>query len=233
MSSIIEVAEQRVELTYKRIKNVYLSVKPPNGEVFVSAPVGMKSSAIQTFVLAKLPWIRKHQTKLREKEREPRREYVEMETHLVWGHRYLLSLNESSRKQSVICEGNRLILNVKPNSTRDQKAAIYEAWSRDELRSVAMPMIANWSSKIGVSPGDLFVQKMKTRWGSCNIANGNIRLNTELVKKPKELLEFVVVHELTHLLEKNHSKRFYSLMDKFMPSWKEKSRQLDALPIGR
>ena len=96
-----------------------------------------------------------------------------------------------------------------------------------------MPMIANWSSKIGVSPGDLFVQKMKTRWGSCNIANGNIRLNTELVKKPKELLEFVVVHELTHLLEKNHSKRFYSLMDKFMPSWKEKSRQLDALPIGR
>lgn len=231
MSKFIEVAEQRVELVFKKIKNVHLSVKPPDGDVFVSAPFGMKVSAIQAFVLTKLTWIRKHQKRLREQEREPDREYVEMETHLVWGHRYLLSLEESSGKQGVTCESNRLILRVKPNSTSDQKAAVYEAWSRDELRSTAGPMIANWAAKIGVSPGELYVQKMKTRWGSCNVAKGNIRLNTELAKKPRELLEFVVVHELVHLLERNHTKRFYSLMDRYMPNWRDKSRQLNGLSI--
>ena len=232
MTTLIEVGDQQIEVTFKRIKNVHLSVKPPNGDVFVSAPIGMKVSAVRAYALTKLAWINKHQKRMREQEREPQRQYVGMESHYVWGHRYLLEVIEGSGKQGVSIEGSRLRLNVKFNSSREEKASVYEAWSRKQLREVATPMIESWSARMGVSPAELYIQKMKTRWGSCNITKRNIRLNTELSKKPKELLEFVIVHELVHLLEKNHTRRFYDLMDKFMPTWKDKSRQLDELPIG-
>jgi predicted metal-dependent hydrolase len=232
MTTLIEVGDQQINVTFKRIKNVHLSVKPPNGDVFVSAPHGMKVSAVRAYALTKLAWINKHQKRMRGQEREPERQYVDMETHYVWGHRYLLAVTEGDGKQGVCIEGSRLRLNVKSNSTRDEKASVYEAWSREQLREVATPMIENWAARMGVSPAELYIQKMKTRWGSCNISKRNIRLNTELSKKPREFLEFVIVHELVHLLERNHTERFYDLMNKFMPTWEDKRRALDELPIG-
>ncbi|MGI9344944.1 MAG: M48 family metallopeptidase, partial [Gammaproteobacteria bacterium] len=200
--------------------------------ISVSAPIGMKASAVRTFALTKLSWIRKHQKRMQEQAREPARQYVEMETHYVWGYKYLLSINETAEKQGVSCEGDRLTLHVRPNANKEQRAAVYEAWARDQLRTAAEPLIAQWASTIQVAPERLFVQKMKTQWGSCNTTKRNIRLNTELVKKPKELLELVVVHELVHLLERNHTPRFYQLMSKYLPTWAEKNRQLNALPIS-
>jgi predicted metal-dependent hydrolase len=228
----IEVGGIIVDMVFKKIKNVHLSVHPPTGRVRISAPAWMKVETLRVYIVSKLDWIRKQQAKLQGQERETRREYIERESHFVWGRRYLLSVNEEERPPFVELKHNRMILTVRPGSSLAKKEMVVSAWYRDELRNVMTPLFAKWEPILGVKSNQIIVRRMKTRWGSCNPRSRNIHLNSELARKPRECLEYVIVHELIHLLEPSHNSRFVSLMDKFMPQWRHLRNDLNHAPLG-
>lgn len=198
---------------FKDIKNVHISVHPPNGKVRVSAPLRMELETIRVFALSKLVWIKQQQQKLRGQERETPREYLDRESHYVWGKRYLLKLIEGGAAPEVELNHSHLLLRIRPGTSEDTKQAIVAKWYREQVKSAVPVLIAKWEPMMGVKVGRVFVQKMKTKWGSCNPSSCSIRLNTELAKKPRECLEYVVVHEMAHLLERHHNERFMALMD--------------------
>jgi hypothetical protein len=220
-----------VDVVLKNIKHVHLSVHPPVGKVRISAPIRMKLDTIRVYAITKLDWIRKQQKKIREQERETPREYVERESHFVWGQRYLLKLLDETRKPSVELGHGHLILKARPGSGKSAKADLLDNWYREQVKLALPELIAKWEQKIGVKTVQIFVRRMKTRWGSCNKRTGNIRFNTDLARKPIQCLEYVVVHELVHLLEPSHNDRFKALMQKFMPQWKSYRDQLNRLPV--
>ena len=220
-----------VDVILKDIKNVHLTVHPPTGRVRISAPLRMRVDTIRLFAISKLDWIKRQQTKLREQEREAPREYVERESHYLWGKRYLLTIRESDGPASLEMKHNRMLLQVRPRTSRDKKKALIEEWYRGQLKEAVSPLLARWQPRLNVNVERFFVQSMKTRWGSCNHQSRTIRLNTELAKKPAECLEYIVVHELVHLLEPTHNARFVALMDRCMPKWQFYRRLLNRLPI--
>jgi predicted metal-dependent hydrolase len=220
-----------VDVILKEIKNVHLSVYPPSGRVRISAPKHMSLDAIRVFAVSKLDWIRQQQTKLREQERETPRDYVNRESHYVWGKRYLLTVTESDEPPAVELKPRRMLLRVRPGTGEAQRQALVEAWYRERLREAVWPLLARWQPLLGVHVERWFLQRMKTRWGSCNHQARTIRLNTELAKKPPECLEYVLVHELVHLLEPTHNARFIALMDQFMPKWQFHRQVLNRLPV--
>lgn len=233
MVSTIELGDIRVEVIKKDIRNVHLSVYPPSGRVRISAPLRMNKDTIRVFAIAKLGWIKKQQKKLREQERESEREYLNRESHYVWGKRYLLRVVEREAPPSVEIKHSALVLNVRPGVTEVKKKEVLERWYRDQIKEVTPRLIAKWERIIGVRVQDFYVQRMKTKWGSCNESAGTIRLNSELAKKPRECLEYIVVHEMVHLLERTHNRRFMSLMDQFMPRWQSHRELLNRLPVRR
>ena len=220
-----------VEVVQKDIKNIHLSVYPPSGRVRISAPLRMDIDTIRVFAIAKLGWIKSQQHKLCEQEREAPREYLDRESHYVWGKRYLLKIEEQDAPPEVELKHNKMVLRVRPSASQEKKEEVLEAWYRDQLKAALPPLIAKWESFMGVKVGRCFVQKMRTKWGSCSQAARNIRLNTDLAKKPPECLEYIVVHEMAHLLEPSHNQRFIALMDQFMPKWKFYKDQLNRLPV--
>ncbi|MDA9230860.1 M48 family metallopeptidase [Alphaproteobacteria bacterium] len=223
----IEFNGQAVHITFKPIKNLNLKVSHPDGQVHVSAPLGMRVQTIEGFLAQKKHWIEKHQTRLKSLPPKPANTYQSGEMHAVWGHEYRLEIGETSGRQHVECTPGLLTLYARRGATQDHKKQILEAWYRQTLREAAGPMMAQWAQHMEVSPKGLFVQRMTTRWGSCNTRRHTIRLNTDLVHKPQELLEYVVVHELVHLFERYHNARFYQLMSQFLPDWKQKRRRLN------
>lgn len=231
MAELLDLGEVSVDVEFKDIKNVHLSVHPPTGRVRISAPTRMKLDTVRVFAISKLDWIKKQQGKLREQEREPPREYLERESHYLWGKRYLMNMVESDQTPSVEIKHSKLLLHVRPGSSDEKKASIVAQWYREQVKAATAPLIAKWEPVIGISVKKFYVQQMKTKWGSCNSSAGAIRLNTELAKKPKEHLEYVVVHEMSHLLEPTHNAHFISLMDRFMPSWQHRRDQLSQLPV--
>lgn len=231
MVTQIKLGGIAVDVVQKDIKNIHLSVYPPTGRVRISAPLRMDIDTIRVFAIAKLGWIKTQQHKLREQEREAPREYLERESHYVWGKRYLLKLEEHDGAPEVELKHNKMILRIRPSSSQERKREVLEAWYREQLKAALPSLTAKWESLMGVKVRRCFVQKMKTKWGSCSHAAGNIRLNTDLAKKPPECLEYIVVHELAHLSEPSHSQRFISLMDQFMPKWKYYREQLNKLPV--
>lgn len=231
MTEQIRIGNILVDVVFKNIKNVHLSVHPPTGRVRISAPSRMKLDTIRVYAISRIDWIKKHQTKMQAQERETPREYLERESHYVWGKRYLLVLNETQGLPSVDLQHNKIVLSVRPNSTFEKKNAVVSAWYREQVRIATLPLITKWESIMGVSVSQCYVQKMKTKWGSCNPQNRSIRLNSELAKKPAECLEYIIVHEMTHLLEPTHNARFYKLMDQFIPKWRVNRDQLNRLPI--
>jgi hypothetical protein len=231
MSTQMQLGDIAIDVVLKDIKNIHLSVYPPNGRVHVAAPERMSLETIRAFVVMKLGWIKKQQRKLQEQERETPRDFLERESHYLWGQRYLLTIAEADRPPSIELDHNRLVLTVRPGASTSQREAVVEAWYRVQLRQAAMPLIATWEQRMGVTVERLFVQRMKTKWGSCSPASRSIRLNTELAKKPPQCLEYIIVHEMVHLLEPTHNKRFASLMDDFMPHWQFHRDQLNALPV--
>ena len=231
MDTRFELGDITVDVVLKNIKNVHLSVHPPNGRVTVSAPSRMDIDTIRVFTISKLGWIRKQQQKLRDQERETPREYLERESHYVWGKRYLLAIAEHDRPPAVTLEHHRLRLRVRPETSEEKRAAIVEAWYREELKRAVPDLIAKWEPVLGVAVAHFFVQRMKTRWGSCNPETRSIRLNTDLAKKPPDCLEYIVVHEMTHLLEPTHNARFIALMDQFMPNWQYYRQKVNRLPV--
>lgn len=229
--SQINLGDIAVDVVLKDIKNVHLSVYPPTGRVRISAPKRMRIDTIRLFAISKLDWIKQQQTRLQEQERETPREYVERESHYVWGKRYLLTVSESDEPPSIEVRHSRMHLRVRPRSNEDKRRAIVEEWYRGQLKEAVPPLLARWQPLLGVRMERFSVRRMKTRWGSCNYKARTIRLNTELTKKPAECLEYIVVHELVHLLEPTHNARFVALMDRFMPKWQFHRQALNRLPV--
>ena len=231
MESHIKLGDIAVDVVLKDIKNVHLSVHPPTGRVRISAPKRMSIDTIRIFAISKLDWIKQQQTKLREQERETPRDYVDRESHYVWGKRYLLTVSESDEPPSIELKHNRVLLRIRPRTDAAKRQALVEDWYRTQLKQAVPPVLARWQPRLGVRVERFFVQRMKTMWGSCNHTARTIRLNTELAKKPVECLEYLVVHELVHLLEPTHNTRFVALMDTFMPTWQFHRQVLNRLPV--
>lgn len=231
MATTIQIGELTVEVTQKDIKNLHLSVHPPLGRISVAAPRHLSVSAIRAFAIGKLSWIRQEQAKLREQERETPREFLHRESHYVWGRRCLLDVVEQDAAPAVSWSRNRLTLMIRPGTDEIRRGEVLEAWYRAQLREQAKPVMAEWEKRLGVQVQKTFVQRMKTRWGSCNVARRSVRLNTDLAKKPRECLDYVIVHELVHLLEPTHNARFVAMMDQFLPGWPHRRDQLNRLPV--
>lgn len=219
------------DVLLKDIKNVHLSVYPPSGHVRISAPDGMSLENIRAYALSKLDWIRRQQTKLREQERITPREYVDGESHYVWGKRYRLRVVESYDSVGVTLRGSSLILKVRPGTDAVRREELVETWLRAQLKPVIAELISKWEPKLGVTLQNFHVQRMKTKWGSCSPSRRAIRVNSELAKKPVECLEYIVVHELMHLIEPSHNSRFIRLMDENFPKWKFNREELNRLPV--
>ena len=231
MTAQIDLGGIEVEVVFKDIKNVHLSVYPPTGRVRIAAPEHMNLDTIRAFAVSKLAWIKKHQKKLQEQERETFREYLDRESHYVWGERYLLRIVEADGAPTVELKGGNMILRVRPGASADARGAVVSKWYREQLKAAIPDLLAKWEPIVGVNVERVFVQKMKTKWGSCNPDRRSVRLNTDLVKKPAYYLEYILVHELTHLLEKTHNDRFTALMDRFMPQWREYRDMLNTSPL--
>ena len=225
------LGEIDVGVVWKDIKNIHLSVYPPNGAVRVAAPLAMNVDTVRVYVLSKLGWIKKQRRKFQGQERETRREYLQQESHYLWGRRYLLHIVEADKAPEIREEHSTLLLFVRPGAGEEKRREIIAQWYRDELKTKAGSLIAGWQPRLGVTVTRLYVQRMKTRWGSCNYQRQSIRLNSELAKKPVECLEYIVVHEMVHLLEPTHNKRFAYLMDHFLPNWQHLRHALNAYPI--
>lgn len=231
MSSKLVIGDVVIDVVQKDVKNIHLSVKPPIGVVTIAAPLHLSDNAIRAFAIGKLKWIKQQQAKLRSQVREAPREYIERESHYVWGRRCLLEIIEHDAAPRVQFDHHKLKLFVRNNTLSEARGEIIERWYRDQLREASVPLIELWQPKIGVKLEHLHVQRMKTRWGSCNKDRGSIRLNTDLAKKPPECLEYILVHELVHLIEPHHDAKFVALMDKLLPSWPHRRDQLNQLPV--
>lgn len=216
----IETGGISVEVTFKKIRNIYLRVLPPAGEVRVSAPRNMSLGAVRAFVDSRLDWIRRHQARMKSQGSPPPRQYRDLEIHHVWGRPCLLAVVEADGRPCVELDQSRMILHVRPGSDLARRRAIVEQWRRDEVAKAALPLIAAWEPVMGVKVSRVSVRRMKTRWGSCSHARGSIRLNTELSGKAPEFLKYVLLHEMVHILEPSHNKRFGALMDRFFPEWR-------------
>jgi predicted metal-dependent hydrolase len=227
----IDLGDIPVDVVLKEIKNVHLSVYPPSGRVRISAPKHMSLDTIRVFAISKLDWIKQQQAKLREQERETPRDYVDRESHYVWGRRYLLTVTESDEPPAIELKHRRMLLRVRPGTGHEKRQGLVEEWFREQLKAAVPPLLARWEPVLGVKVERWFVQRMKTRWGSCNHEARTIRLNSELAKKPAECLEYIVVHELVHLIEPTHNARFLALMDRFLPRWQHHRQVLNRLPV--
>ncbi len=230
-SDTFVLGEMVVQVTRKAVKHVHLSVHPPHGNVTLVAPTGTRLDVARAYAISKLSWIRNQQAKLLAQPRETPRQFITRESHYVWGRRYLLSVVEKDAKPSMTVDHRRIRLAVRPGTTLAKRAEVVSEWQRSLLHQVVPALISKWEPKLGVKVTGYFLQRMKTKWGSCNHRAGNIRLNTELVKKPKDLLEYVVVHEMAHLVEPTHNERFLALLERHYPSWKEARDELNSLPL--
>lgn len=229
--STLALGDIKVELTKKNIKNIHLYVYPPNGQVKVTAPENMKMEIIRGFVISKIPWIRKQQKKFQSQEREASREFLDGESLYCQGKRYLLRIIEKNEKASVQLKGNEIVLQVRPGHDFEKRKVLLNKWYRGELKAMIPKIIEQYEPLMKVKVSEFGVKKMKTRWGTCNIWAKRIWLNLELAKKPFECLEYVVVHEMVHLLEASHNARFKALMDQFLPKWKSYRDLLNKSPV--
>ncbi|WP_397379486.1 M48 family metallopeptidase [Prosthecobacter sp.] len=232
MRETIQLGEIAILVTRKAIKNVHLSVHPPDGRVTMTAPISTRLDVARAYAISRLGWIRQQQDKLRGQARETPRKFVERESHYVWGRRHLMTIKYADAKPCVLLDHKRITLTVRPGSDAKKRAEVIHEWHKGLLHSVVPAIIKKWQRKLNVHVTSYFLQRMKTKWGSCNHRAGHIRLNTELVKKPKDLLEYVIVHEMAHLLEPTHSERFMAILDKHYSTWREARAELNELPLS-
>jgi predicted metal-dependent hydrolase len=227
----IQLGEIAVAVVRKDIRNVHLSVYPPTGSVRIAAPSRMRLDTIRVFALSKLSWIKKQQRRLRDQPRESPREYLERESQYVWGKRYLLALAIGAREPSIELTHRHFVLRLGRGVSPESAQAVVEKWYRNQVRKAVPALLGKWQPRLGVTVDGVFVRRMKTKWGSCSRNTRTIRLNTDLAKKPPQCLEYIVVHELIHLLEPTHNARFVALMDRAMPRWRFHREQLNRLPV--
>ncbi len=232
MTETITLGDIAIKVTRKAVSNVHLSVHPPDGRVTLVAPSETRLEVARAYAIAKLGWIRDQQEKLRNQARETPRQYIERESHYLWGRRYLLSVEEREERPGIKLDHKRIILTVRPGADRPKRAEVMHAWHRRLLHEAVPPLIEKWERRLGVKLAKYFLQRMKTKWGGCNPKSGTIRLNTELVKKPKDLLEYIIVHEMVHLIEPTHNERFMSILNEHYPIWREARDELNSLPLS-
>lgn len=232
MAETIQLGDIAVAVTRKDVKHVHLSVHPPDGRVTLVAPKDTHSDVARAYAASRLGWIRKQQRGLRGQARERPRQFIGRESHFLWGRRYLLTLKEENAKPSVKLSHRRITLTVRPGSNTAKRAEVMHEWHKSLLHDAVPGLIRKWERKLGVRVAGYFLQRMKTKWGGCNHRTRTIRLNTELVKKPKDLLEYVIVHEMLHLIAPTHSEQFLNLLSKHYPSWREARAELNELPLG-
>ena len=230
---VMEISGIKVEVIKKKIKNMHLSVLPPLGRVRISAPIGTSDETIKLFAIKKIGWIKKQIQKFESQPRQSEREYVSGESHYLLGRRYRLELKYTKKANKVETKGNKLVLTVREASTQEQREKIMNEWYRAELKAKLPALIEKWEKIIGVKTNDFGVKNMRTRWGTCNVKDKRIWINLQLAKKPVACLEYIVVHELVHLLEKNHTPVFIEYMDKFLPGWRVTKDELNGFIMDK
>jgi predicted metal-dependent hydrolase len=223
----LQLGELSIYVEQKNIKNIHLSVYPPDGRVKVSAPLSMSLDTIRVFLISKRSWIAKQQQKFQAQQRETPRDFIERESHYFKGLRYLLHVVEHSKAAKVELNHQTITLFVRPNTSLEKRQLIISEWYRQQLKAQLPKLIDKYEKLMGVKVNEFGIKKMKTKWGTCNITAGRIWLNLELMKKPEHCLEYVVVHEMVHLLERHHNARFIAYMDKFLPQWRSHKQELN------
>ncbi|MFZ1977390.1 MAG: SprT family zinc-dependent metalloprotease [Bacteroidota bacterium] len=230
--SKLKIGSLTVEIVRKNIKNLHLAVYPPNGRVRVAVPLRVDNEALRLAVASRIAWIRRQQKKFLTQDRQSRREFVQRESHYYLGRRYFLNV--------IIQDGPaRVIVNSKPvidfyipsDANRLRRERILQEWYRKELKTLIPPLIKKWEDIIGIHVDNWGVKKMKTKWGTCNTRDRRIWINLELAKKPIHCVEYIIVHEMVHLLERKHNERFVDYMDKFLPRWRTLRDQLNRFPL--
>jgi predicted metal-dependent hydrolase len=232
-NSQIIVNGLQVEIVRKDIKNLHLGVYPPNGRVRVAAPLKVSDEAVRLAVVGKLGWIGRKRRAFAEQARQSKRELVTGESHYYLGQRYRLRVLPTSGASSVAITNKATIdLHVRPELTCVQRDAVLQDWYRRNLKAMVPPLLETWQPVLGVEPAAWRIQRMKTKWGSCNNRTGRILLNLELAKKPVQCLEYIVVHELVHLIERKHNDRFLQIMSEVMPLWRIHRELLNSRPLA-
>lgn len=230
--STITIDDVSVEVVRKRVKRINIRVYPPDGRVRVSAPLRMAEETVRLALTARLGWIRGHRLRLAERPRPVVQRYESGESHPVEGRRFTLRVVEVSARPQVTLVGDTLELRVRPGTGVAKRAALLDGWYRSRLNERVAPLVAEWQRRMGVSAAEVRVRRMKTLWGSCNTRDRRIWLNVELIRRPPRSLEYVLVHELAHLIERSHGARFQRVMDRFLPDWRERRAELNATPLG-
>jgi predicted metal-dependent hydrolase len=230
-SEHITISNLTIDIIRKDIKNMHLAVYPPTGRIRLSVPNSTDSEMLRLFAISKLGWIKKHIKNFNDQPRESKRTFQNGESHYFMGRRFLLTLSFSNR-QRVSKNGNKIILQVKENATTEEKATLMKEWYRKELKKIIPPLIEKWETIMGVKSNSWGIKVMKTKWGTCNVDEKRIWLNLELSKKPLNCIEYIIVHELVHLLERSHNDKFVAYMDKFMPKWRQYREELNSLPVA-
>lgn len=229
----IMMSDLEVQTVRKNIKNIHIGVYPPNGRVRVAAPLRTKDETIRLIVLSKIPWIRKQQDKFVRQEREAPREYVSGESHYFLGQRYILNVIQGPYRPNILITGKKQMdMFVGPVTSLAERNKIMEKFYRQELRKELDCKIKKWEEKLGVYTNEVKIKKMKTKWGSANIKDRRVWFNLELAKKSQKCLSYVVLHELTHLIERHHNKHFKEIITSMMPNWKLYREELNNLISG-
>lgn len=229
----LTVSGIRIEVHRKDIKNLHLGVYPPHGRVRVAAPLVVSNEAVRLAIIDKLGWIKRQKAKFVEQPRQSQREMVNGESHYFLGRRYRLRVHEHGGAALIALRGNAsLDLHVRRGASPEKRKAVLLRWYRDQLKVLIPPLLSKWQRTLGVQVAGWGVKKMKTKWGSCNPTARRVWFNLELAKKPAQCLEYIVVHELVHVLERHHNERFTSLMDKHMPNWNRFRKLLNTAPLG-
>jgi len=228
----IDLGNITADVELKNIKNIHLSVYPPSGRVRIAAPVRMDLENIRMFAISKLGWIKKQQTKLRNQVRETPREFINRESHYYLGKRYLIKVVEINSRPGVKLTHRTLVLQVRPGTDTDRRQWILQEWYRDRLKEIVPKYISKWEEIMKVKVSSFGIKKMKTKWGTCNREAKRIWINLELAKKPVECMEYIVVHEMAHLLERKHNDQFIAIMNNFLPNWRHYKEELNRLPVS-
>ena len=231
--SLLVISGLTIHIVRKNIKNLHLTVLPPDGRVRFAVPHHVSDERVRLAVIAKLGWIRKQQANFNQQARQTEREMVDGESHYLWGRQYRLEVIEQAGKHRIETKGkNKLRLYVTPNTTTDNRLLVLNEWYRQQLKLKIAELLHYWTPLIKRTPQSCDIKKMKTKWGSCNIEAQRIWINLELAKKPTECLEYILVHELVHLLERHHNDTFRAYMDAFLPNWREHQSLLNKLPLA-
>ena len=222
-----------MDVVRKDIKHLHVGVYPPSGRVRVAAPLRIDDAAVRLAVISRLGWIRRKQAEFEQQDRQSQREFVTGESHYVEGRRYRLDVIESDGPPTVrLLNNSTMTLRVHPGADRDKREAVLHRWYRRQLRGRVPALLAKWEPEVGARVAEVRIRKMKTRWGTCNSAARRIWLNLELVKKPASCLEYIMVHEMVHLIECHHNEQFRGLMDRLMPQWRLHRDELNRAPLA-